>query len=217
MNALLKALGVTDESEGIVALAKMNAFLTSIMALFGTREFSESLAVISSNCDMVKAVEKLTDKTGSEAIGTITAWQAAEGRATKAEGELTALNKGIETGKATALIDGAIADERIEPAKRESAQALYDDHGFGALEAFVKALPAKGTAVNANPGVRPPADPTVANGPLNPDEIAVMKATGKTEADMLKVRAIQAVGTNDVGEEGVETRFIKRPQQSNAA
>ena len=54
-------------------------------------------------------------------------------------------------------------------------------------------------------------------GPLTADELAVMKATGKSEEDMIKARGIVAVGTNDMGEEGVETRFIKRPQQSTAA
>lgn len=216
MKLILQALGVTDEGQGLVVLAKMNAFLTSIVALFGTREFSDSLAIISANHDMVKAVEKLTGKTGDEAIGTVTAWQAAEARATTAETALATVNKGIEGEKATALIDGAITDERLEPAKRDSAQALYDDHGIGALEAFVKALPAKGTAVNRNPGLRPSADPSNANGPLTPDELAVMKATGKTEAQMIEARRVKAVGTIDSGEEGVETRFIVQPKSKAA-
>ena len=208
MNHILKALGVTDEGEGLVVLAKMNAFLTSIVALFGTREFSESLAVISANHNTAKAIEKLTGKTGDEAIGTLTAWKSAEERATKAEVKNAEIEKGIEATKAKALIDGVISDKRLEPAKRELAQSLYDDSGMKALEGFVAALPAKGTALPGDPNVRPPSDPKAKGGDLSAAEKRVMKVLGKSKAQMIEARRILPVAENDEGEEIGETRFI---------
>lgn len=216
MNALLKALGVTDEGDGLVMVAKMNTFLASLTALFGTREFSESLAVISAHANIVTAIEKLTGKTGDEVIGILTAWKSAEERATTAETKNAEIEKGIEASKAGVMIDAVISDKRLEPAKRDKALALYADHGFGALTAFCDTLPAKGTAINTNPDVQPPASGSGASGELSASEKAVAKATGKTKVQMIEARRVQGLGKTENGEDGIETRFEITPKESAA-
>lgn len=202
MNELLKKLGVTSEGEGLVVVARFNDFLTTIMAMFGTKDFSDSLAVISAHADTVKAIEKLTGKEGAEALGTVTAWKAADERATAAEAKVAEIEAGIEAKDAEAKIDKVIADERLEPAKKDKAMALYSDHGMGALTAYCEALPAKGTAVNGGGTLSPTNDGSPRNGELTDDEKAVMKATGKTKAQMLKARRVKAIG-----DASGETRF----------
>lgn len=216
MNALLKALGVTDEGDGLVMVARMNTFLASLTALFGTREFSESLAVISAHANIVTAIEKLTGKTGEEVIGILTAWKSAEERATTAEAKNTEIEKGIEATKAGVMIDTVISDKRLEPAKRDKALALYTDHGIGALTAFCDTLPAKGTAMGNDPTIQPPASGSGASADLTAEEKTVMKALGKNKAQMIDARRVQGLGTTENGEAGIETRFEITPKESAA-
>lgn len=158
MNPILKALGVASEAEALTLIATLMA---------------------------------ITAKTsGPEALGVIEAWKTSAEKGARAEAELTALKatfakrqKEDADAEATRLIEAAIGDGRLPPAKRANAESLYAKFGADALKAHLDGL----TAVARIDGKddRQPAQPSGAPTTLTPEQRAAAKACGITEAEML--------------------------------
>lgn len=185
LEQLLGLLGVSNFAEAVTAITRMNAFLTDARAQTGRSNTAETLDSIRAQASFARSVEQAVGAQGGEAIARIAALQASAERLTRVEGEMQALARAQADVESTQLMDEAIRQGRLEPAKREQAQSIYAEYGVKALRAFISMLPSASVQQpNAEPVRQPntPAQPGADEKPedLSPEERAVAKALGKT-------------------------------------
>lgn len=136
----------------------------------------------------------LTGATGlDDARSVILAWReraalvdAAEARATEAEAKLSAIESERTAEKAAALISDAIKAGKLPPARRESAERIFADHGIAVLESTLSILSP------IVPSAKPSAPIGDADVQLTDDDRKVMARFGISEQAMLKARRDEA-------------------------
>lgn len=193
INFALTNLPAADRIEPLVAASAIHTrkdkqMKTVIVALglSANAEEADALAAVSSLKDFERNVITLSGQKGrAEALGALNALALKASRADAAEAELVALKAASVKAKVEALIDGAIRDGRVAPAKRDTMIALADKGGVEGLEMCLSMLTPAAAPVT-QPAIEAPA-PAV-NG-VDPEIAKILKATGLSSEDFAKARA----------------------------
>lgn len=193
LEQLLGLLGVSNFAEAVAAVTRMNAFLTDARAQTGRSNTAEILDGVRAQSTFARSVEQAVGAQGGDAIARIAALQASAERLTQVEAQMQAQARAQGDIEAGGLMDEAIRAGRLEPAKRDKAQAIYGEYGIKALRTFIEMLPAAQVSpTNSAGGNRGPTQPHGGNTQnqqteegltvesLTADERAVAKAMGKT-------------------------------------
>jgi ATP-dependent Clp endopeptidase proteolytic subunit ClpP len=159
MNAILKALGAASEAEALTLVA-------TLMAL-------------------------TAKSSGVESLGVIEAWKTSAEKGARAEAELAGVRAALakrekEDAEADAarLINSAVEDGRLPPAKRANAETLFAKFGPDALRAHLEGLSPVVRIEGKDD--RQPAQPINVPSGLNAEQRAAAKACGMTEEEMLE-------------------------------
>jgi phage I-like protein len=152
MNSVLVALGLkveADEAEAFAAVNSLRDFAREVLAISGA-------------------------KSNPEAIGALTALKAKADRAESLDAELATIKASAAAAEVAHLLDEAVKDGRVAPAKRADLEALHAKHGVDALRTCLSMLPKAAPAAIAPAADKPAAD---ASG-LTADQLKILKATG---------------------------------------
>lgn len=109
----------------------------------------------------------------------------AETRATEAEAALSTMKRQLTDEKAKSLIETALADRRLTPARREAAERIYATAGLDVLEATLSLL----SPVIGGQRITAPESDAVE---LSEEDREIMRRHGISEAAMLKTKRDEA-------------------------
>jgi len=192
LEKLLNMLGCSTVAEAQNAIAKFNAFLTDARVATATTTMVEAQSALASQATVVRQLDALTGKSGAESVATVLAWKQGAEAGAKAAADLAAFTKAQAASEATAKIDAAIADGRLEPANRAAMQAMFDDFGAKALDNALAMLPKSAPVNNGSVPKAPAPTSTVVNG-LTDEERAIARQMGVPDAELVSHK--QALAT----------------------
>ncbi len=159
--------------------------MDELLDLLGVKTKEEGIKVLQA---YTRTINALTEATGTQdpgqVVGVVSAWKSSVEREKALSAELSALKATQAKAEASTLLDGLVAEGRLEPAARASMDKLYDEFGIGALRAAASALPAASKVKAEAPSPAPSPSAQTADD-LTDDERLVIKATGASVEDYL--------------------------------
>lgn len=208
LEALLQLMQCGTPQEARAQIAATNAALSDFRAATGATNMAETRTAVQATFAAVRELEKLTNKSGAEAIATATAWRQGAIEAATAQtalqsilppdavkalgdspslavlvGAVSAGHKARDKAEAFAKIDVACTGRTI-PAARAGLETIYNDFGAKALDAAIAVLP---PVAQGAPSQDPAPVPTAVNSAVMTDaDRRVAKAMGVSESDFLK-------------------------------
>jgi len=163
MKTVLVALGLkadADETEAFAAVNSLREFAREVLALSGT-------------------------KNHGEAMGALLALKSKAEKADASDAELTKFRAEFAAKEVTSLLDEAIKDGRVAPAKRAELEALHAKHGVEALRTCLSMLPKAAPA--AVPPVEGAASAAATSG-LTDEQLKILKLTGLSPEKFLEAK-----------------------------
>lgn len=164
MKSILVALGLKAEADETEAFAAVNAL----------REFERD------------TMATLGAKTLSEAAGALLALKAKADKTDALSTELETIKASAIASEVKSLLDEAVKDGRVAPAKRAELEQLQAKHGVDALKVCLSMLPKAASAAIPPAADAPSAS---ANHGLSPEELEVLKHTGLKPEEYVKHKA----------------------------
>jgi phage I-like protein len=161
--------------------------MDELLALLGVETEDEAKKLVKA---LTRTLNTLSETTGtqdpSQIVGVVAAWKSSVEREKTLAAELSAIKAAAEKTEVDGLLDGLVADGRLEPAKRSDLEKLYADFGVGALRAAAGAMP-KAAAISNKPPAEPSnSAPTLTVDGLTEDEIKLCRSLGKSTEEYLK-------------------------------
>ncbi len=197
LNVALTNLPATKNMQALVA-AKLNTE-APMKAVFGALNLKESAG----EAEALSAVVRLTDEhrklltvigkdNADEAVGYVTALKAKGEQFDALKVELEAAKASALAAEAESLLDEAVKDGRVAPAKRAEFETLHRECGIKALKVCLSALP-KASA----PALPPSAAPAAPAAAYSKEALKMMKQLGVKPEDIAthreKVRELRGL------------------------
>lgn len=141
--AILDALGVTDESQALRAIAASSELITDLRNAVGKETFAETLQAVRQNATLVRGVADATGKPPAEALGVLLAWKASHELVMGTDEEpglqaqLAEARADVETRDRAELIKQGQAERKLTPASAK----FWEDKPVEQLRAFLETAP----------------------------------------------------------------------------
>jgi len=159
MEELLEALGLKTTAELLSAFKAMLAFERDVFTFAGAKSTAEAFGILNAYKTRAELTETLAD-------------------------ELATLKASVAAGETKTLLDEAVKDGRVEPARRAELEELQAKHGTDALRTMLRCL-RKAPAEAREPKKDP--DATIAA--FGAEQVALIKKIGADPAAVAKHKA----------------------------
>jgi phage I-like protein len=183
LQELLQRLGVSSVAEAATAIERFNNMVTTMLTLTGARTRDAAL-------DMLTAFHKALGGFDANALARVEAMTMSADRVVELQNEVNNLRAQREADEADGLMQAAIQDGRLRPAQREKAEAFLKNHGLGGLKSFLEALPVQGNPSPREQLRQPTRDQPRQGGELSADDRAYLKATKRSETELLEAQKL---------------------------
>ena len=184
LNVALTNLPATRNMQSLVAASQLTEVKTmnKLLTVLSLKETATEDEAVTALGLITKERENLIALTGksnaAEALGVIAGWKASAEKVEALTAQLAEVAAAKLKAEVGTMLDDAVREGRVTPAKRDEFQALADKHGPDALKACLSVLPkAPAPAIELKTETTPP---TVPGAELTASQLKIIKQLGLT-------------------------------------